>query len=370
MGQSMAWRAGRLVAWTLPRLTPAGDAVLFGSDQPEDPDALVILDHLAAHSARPLRWTSPIEPARPLLGPGAKARVVTARESSARSLLAYGRAPIVFHTAGLYTSPPPARDRTVVTVWHGDGPKASHPPQVHGTFMVAGVERFGRRRIGVHGYPDEALLVTGRPRVDDLYRAVEEPVPAATRRALGLDDRPTVWWMPTWRQDAAGRATGMAGAATGALDVSGLSQHQFVVKPHRLSPPSRWPAGWHVVTDADLTRHRVRLYRLLGSAHAVLTDYSSVWSDFLGTRIPIGFVLGDLEQYSADRGFYEKDWTRRLPGPVLDGPDDLATLVESAWTDEQDECRRRVAGELGANNGPGATARLFDALDERGVPWR
>lgn len=366
----MAWHAGRCVAWTLPRITPASDCVLFGSDQPDDPDALVILDHLAAHSSRPLRWTAPVSPAVPLLDPPARARVAAARESTVRSVLEYGRAPVVFHTSGLYTSPRPPRDRTVVTVWHGDGPKASHPPQVHGTYMVAGVERFGRRRIAVHGYPDANLLVTGRPRVDDLHRAAREPVPADARSALGLDDRPTVWWMPTWRQDAAGRPTSMAGAATRALDVKGLEGFQFVVKPHRLSPPTRWPEGWRVVMDADLRHHRVRLYRLLGSAHAVLTDYSSVWSDFLCTRTRLGFVLGDLAEYTADRGFYESDWRDRLPGPVLAGPGDLAALLESQWTVEQEHTRQRLVQDLGAHNGPGATARLFDALDERGVPWR
>lgn len=366
----MAWHAGRWLAWTLPRLTPAGDGVVFGSDQPDDPDALVILDLLAAHSDRPLRWTAPTTPAVDLLGSRARARVVAAVEASPGSLLAYARAPLVFHTAGLYTSPPPPADRTVVTVWHGDGPKASHPPQVHGTFMVAGVERFGRRRIAVHGYADADLLVTGRPRVDDLHGAAAHPVGVEAMRSLGLDERPTVWWMPTWRQNAAGRPTGMEPAITGALDTSGLDHFQFVVKPHRLSPPMQWPAGWHVVTDVDLRRAGVRLYRLLGSAHAVITDYSSVWSDFLGTRIPVGFVLGDVGEYTANRGFYEADWRTRLPGPVLEGPDDLADLILGEWTDEQESLRHRLAHELGAHNGPGATARLFDALDERGVAWR
>jgi CDP-glycerol glycerophosphotransferase len=369
MRQSMAWHAGRVVSWTLPRVMPAGAGILFGSDQPDDPDALVILDHLAAHSHRALRWTAPVRPSVGLLGAAARARVVAASERSLSSLIAYGRAPVVFHTAGLYTSPQPPPRRTVVTVWHGDGPKASHPPQVRGSVMVAGVERFGRRRIAVHGYADGDLLVTGRPRVDDLFRAAEEPISVADRRAVGLDERPTVWWMPTWRQDSSGRAEAMDTAAIDVVNAPGIGDFQFVVKPHRLAPPQSWPAGWQVVTDSDLRRQGVRLYRLLGDAHAILTDYSSVWSDFLGTRIPLAFILGDLDAYTTARGFYDSDWRDRLPGPILRDRPGLVAFLEEGWTAEHRARRQEVVQELGANNGPGATARLLGALDARGVSW-
>lgn len=372
MVQRPEWLVGRAAAWSAPRVLPVGRTLTFGSDRVDDPDALVILDHLAAHSSRPLRWTAPRAPALQLLGAAAARRVTGDRERSWDSVITYGRAPVVFHTAGLYTSPLPPARRTVVTVWHGDGPKSTRPPRVRGTFMVTGVERFGRRRIAVHGYPDDHLLVTGRPRVDDLFRGAEEEPSARVLARLGLDERPIVWWLPTWRERRGGSAVAMEASPWSALRLraGSLDQYQFVVKPHPLAPPNDWPRGWQVVTDADLRREALRFYRLLGRAHAVVTDYSSVWTDLLETRTPICFAMADLASFEDARGFYEPDWRDRLPGPIITTEAEFEDFVLQGWTASHAARRAEVTREIGAVNTPGATARLFDALDAWGVPWR
>ena len=125
-----------------------------------------------------------------------------------------------------------------------------------------------------------------------------------------------------------------------------------------------------MVTDTDLRRNRIRLYRVLGGAHAVLTDYSSVWSDFLGTQIPIAFILEDLDAYTAARGFYDSDWRDCLPGPILRDRRTLVSFLDEGWTSDLATRRAEVGHRLGANNGPGATSRLLEALEARGVAWR
>lgn len=144
---------------------------------------------------------------------------------------------------------------------------------------------------------------------------------------------------------------------------------QFVVKPHRLAPDQGWPDGWRVVRQHQLSDAGIRWYRLLGSARAVITDFSSVWADFLATDVPVGFAIGDATAFADARGFYESDWTERLPGPVLTDPDDFTALVADAWDPAWSVRRAELSVMLGANNGEGATARLLDALEERGVPW-
>jgi len=375
--QSLAWHGGRALAWSLPRFLPRNDTIVFGSDRVDDPDALVILDYLAEHSSRPLRWTARTQPITQLLNPLTQATVVAAREGSFTSLITYGQSPIVFHTAGLYTSPEPARGRTVVTVWHGDGPKSTSPPRIRGTYMVTGVEYFGRRRIQVHGYPETNLLITGRPRVDDLYRGIHDRESGSVDsqrdlEKLGLDGRPVIWWLPTWRQDSAGKPVALEAANIDALQLNPdlMARYQFIVKPHPLAVQLQWPKGWRVLTDADLYRNQIRLYRMLGLAHCVLTDYSSVWSDFLGTQIPVGFVLTDMKSFADARGFYDSDWHTKLPGPILQTQFEFIQFTEQGWTEELAIRRREVSTEIGAINEFGATKRLFEALDEKGVPWR
>jgi len=354
-----------------------GDTILFGSDRVDDPDALVILDYLAEHSTRSLRWTARSHPAAQLLNPNAQKVVECEPESNVRSVLSYARASLIFHTSGLYTSPKPARGRTVVTVWHGDGPKSTQLPRIHGTYKVTGVSHFARRWIKVHGYPEHNLLVTGRPRIDDLFRGAVESVtrPDETRKwleQLNLDERPIVWWLPTWRQNISGRPVSMGemGNDTLKIDSNLLARYQFVVKPHPLAVHEQWPDGWRLLTDADLYKNGIRLYRILGQAHAIITDYSSVWTDFLHLEIPLGFILEDKANFAKTRGFLDSKWQEMLPGPVIQGHQNFRDFINSAWTKKDLELRAKAIMKLGSVNDFGATARLFDELDSRAVLWR
>ena len=367
---------GRILAFTFPRISRRNDTILIGSDRVDDPDALVILDFLAEHSSRPLRWTARGRPCFELLGSRAQERVVVAHEHTARSLMAYAQAQTIFHTAGLYTSPRPARDRVVVTVWHGDGPKSASFPRIRGTYALTGVEHYSRIWAKFNGYPDESLLVTGRPRVDELFRGKEERQFGGQDHLhklarLGLDERPVIWWLPTWRQNRRGHAISMD---TGRsilmnLDADLLDRYQFVVKPHPLSAPSRWPEGWRVLNDSDFYENGIRLYQILGQAHAIVTDYSSVWTDFLNTNIPICFVFDDLEEFNQARGFMDSEWNQKLPGPIIQSRSEFTEFVEQGWVREHADRRKEIADQLGAANTVGATARLFQALDASGVEW-
>jgi CDP-glycerol glycerophosphotransferase (TagB/SpsB family) len=52
-----------------------------------------------------------------------------------------------------------------------------------------------------------------------------------------------------------------------------------------------------IADDEFLRKKGMDLYELLGAAKALITDYSSVYYDFLLTERPIGLTIGDREQY-------------------------------------------------------------------------
>ena len=69
------------------------------------------------------------------------------------------------------------------------------------------------------------------------------------------------------------------------------------------------------------------LYELLGMADKLITDYSSVYIDYLILDKPIGFFIPDLKKYSNDRGFYENNLNESLPGPILEQDNDLIDFI-------------------------------------------
>ena len=85
-------------------------------------------------------------------------------------------------------------------------------------------------------------------------------------------------------------------------------------------PPSERSATYSdlsVWTDADLLSRQLTLYRLLAHADMLITDYSSVWVDWLLIDRPMAFAIADMKEYVASRGTFQplEDY---LPGPITD----------------------------------------------------
>jgi len=122
---------------------------------------------------------------------------------------------------------------------------------------------------------------------------------------------------------------------------------RLILKPH----PNDEPVARALIEDRDarislLTGDSIAagaedLYRLLPGTDALITDYSSVYFDYLLLDRPIGFMLDDLEQYRRERGFLLEPVTDWMPGPRIVEPAHLRQFLE----------------EIGAGEDPGQTAR-------------
>jgi CDP-glycerol glycerophosphotransferase (TagB/SpsB family)/glycosyltransferase involved in cell wall biosynthesis len=101
---------------------------------------------------------------------------------------------------------------------------------------------------------------------------------------------------------------------------------------------------------------------LLGIADALVTDYSSIFFDFLATGRPIAFLVPDGDRYTVDRGTYLP--LDELPGPVGADPAALGRSLSTLLADGaarhpryDDWAERFVPYEDG-----GATARVIDVV--------
>ena len=74
-----------------------------------------------------------------------------------------------------------------------------------------------------------------------------------------------------------------------------------------------------------------QLYPLLGSCDFMLTDYSSVYIDYMILSRPIGFVMNDIESYKYSRVFYFEDIEKALPGPIISNYDSLCGFIKSPF---------------------------------------
>lgn len=299
-------------------------------------------------------------------------------KASPAGLWTYLRAEAVFFTHGLYGSPEPSARRPVVNLWHGDGPKDIRPrvrsEHVASTYVVGSTTLFTHlTKCEAFDVPIERAIITGNPRTDQLWR----PPPPDRLRTLGIEG-PFVLWMPTWRRarpvgaviaaDADTDTTTDEGAVGRLLGLLGERDVRLVVKPHPMDVEQRLDPRWVTVTEEALGRAGVTLYELLGASAGLVTDYSSVWTDYLLLDRPMAFLVTDRETFG--RRLVPADVLDWLPGELVeDGADGFGEYVadlDAAGALGAAQ-RKEVASRIGLHQSRSAAEGLLDALHERGV---
>ncbi len=145
-------------------------------------------------------------------------------------------------------------------------------------------------------------------------------------------------------------------------DLDGL----FLVRSHKFSVSARqkWMNHEKVVDVSHL--RNVNL--LLRSVTVLVTDYSSIWIDFLPYRRPILFYAPDYETYNSEHGFIVS-WQKAIPASAFSELKELISALRNTKADieiyqgRQESYFRRYFrgsdGDLISNN----TLRLIDKID-------
>jgi CDP-glycerol glycerophosphotransferase len=303
-------------------------------------------------------------------------RIVRLHPYSRRAVLLALTAEVTFFTHGFYTAVPAPRNRLVVNLWHGDGPKRAAGTQlIRSTVVVAGTRLWGRQRQERFALPQSAVAVVGNPRVDQFHATP----PADVLGRLRLDpSKRTVLWLPTYRAASAphGRTwrdaddlssnAEVAEIATVLTTTASAHSLQLVVKPHPLDADTFEGLGIPIIHHAALSATGVTLYQLLGAADAVISDVSSVWTDYLALDRPIGFYVPDLEELQRRGKLNVEDLEALLPGPRIRTAGDAARFIEAVANapDEVRPSRFPGADRIGVVSEPGAADRLLDWLDD------
>jgi CDP-glycerol glycerophosphotransferase (TagB/SpsB family) len=139
----------------------------------------------------------------------------------------------------------------------------------------------------------------------------------------------------------------------------------LVVKPHPLDADNFKIPLLRTILEEELVQAGLSLYRLLARSCALVTDYSSVWTDYIPLDRPIGLFCPDLEAYTNGRGFSLGVLDDRpLPGPLFSTAVEFRDFLVAVVTDPRvgGEARRAAVASLGIEHRNGATERLMHEL--------
>ena len=189
--------------------------------------------------------------------------------------------------------------------------------------------------------PDE-ILVTGYPRIDFLLNDNNSFL------KLGIDRnqyKKVVIYLPTFRQPIGGGYTDtkkniFKEEFINFVDENSLGEWNsyfrnrdilLVVKPHP-SDKNQFSntklSNIRIIPHIVLLEKDIQLYNLLKYADALITDFSSVYCDYLVLNRPIGFMLSDIDDYAKGRGFVFEEPLDFLPGYKIWSEEDFKAFID------------------------------------------
>lgn len=121
-----------------------------------------------------------------------------------------------------------------------------------------------------------------------------------------------------------------------------------------------------VIQDDDLERNEMDLYEILNAVDVLITDYSSVYFDYLLLDRPIVFFAPDCEEYRQTRGFLLEPYDFWTPGPKVVDRRELQdqllyALSNASYYHAQ---REQVASLVHQYRDGAATERVWRVVEE------
>ena len=242
-----------------------------------------------------------------------------------------------------------------VCLWHGAGPRSTNAPDgkvfTSGLDIVGRVQRFDyftmtskytSMMIGKLQFllPASKIVMNGFPRCDHLFDRAEMKRRHETKGLLkrifpemDRHDR-VILYSPTWRQD-----WGVSFPLKSLPDFDLLAFDEFLLSNRFYLVISRHP----IVKACEDLSERSRIFylpqdplfdinQLLPEVSMLITDYSSIMTDFAILERPLVFVMPDYEEFFFNRGLLE-DFRENLPGKEARTAKDLIRIISECMED-------------------------------------
>ncbi|MDR2623950.1 MAG: CDP-glycerol glycerophosphotransferase family protein [Methanobrevibacter sp.] len=231
------------------------------------------------------------------------------------------------------------------------------------TYTLASSDNFIKYVSNIFGCDTKKVVVLGHPRNDLLF----EDNGSLEKLDISVNFNKVFLWMPTFRiskpnvheetivdvDEETFNQTGLP-ILENEEDVNELNQKLknlnsfLIIKLHGVADLSYIPifmykslSNMTILTDEDLLSKDVDLYHLIGKCDSLITDYSSVYFDYLLMNRPIGFTVDDMKSYKKNRGFIFDDPLVFMPGDKIYNKYDLFRYIENVTLNKDNYSQQR-----------------------------
>ncbi len=274
-------------------------------------------------------------------------------------IFSFLRSKYCFYSFGKYPIKP-AKEQCVVNLWHGMPLKAigrlekgcESEDQNFFTYVIATSSFFADIMLRAFGAGENQALITPQPRCDDFLKITQAP-------EFLKDHQKVILWLPTFMSSKRLNKTDGCYEEINPFDESFLNKLCPVldkenillfIKPHPMDDtplPNRVFKNIRFADESELRSKSVTLHELLKHSDALITDFSSIYFDYLLLDKPIAFAGPDSEQYGKNRGYAFDNIEKLMPGPHIKTAEEFSAFLASASKGEDpNHEKRRQCNEI------------------------
>lgn len=193
------------------------------------------------------------------------------------------------------------------------------------------------------GFNKDKMLAFGLCRNDQLIVSNND----IHKLLYGKKYNKLILWMPTYRQHATfskacniplsdNNHTGLPVLYTDQdlIEINKILQLFdicLVIKPHQSQDLSKINvselSNIVFITTELLEEMQIQLYNIISGTDALITDYSSIYVDYLLLNRPIGITIDDYETYNANVGFVMKDFNAEVDGFKIESKEQFEAFI-------------------------------------------
>ena len=183
---------------------------------------------------------------------------------------------------------------------------------------------------------EEALIPTGLPRNDELYKMDEEMI-CAIKERLGLPlSKKIILYAPTWRDSTDNGATYSIKPPIDTKKWEKELGDEYIVLFRTHGYTNKLLGIEFNETIRDYSAYP-DINDLFAVSDILISDYSASMADYSILERPILCFAYDYEQYREERGLY-LDYEKEMPSGILKTEDDVLRYIK--MMDYKEECKK------------------------------
>lgn len=363
--KNIAWELFKFVRNSISLLMPIDkDLVMFDSFPDYSDNSRAMSDYLSRHTTMKIIWAVSNENDFK-----SNDRIKFIGKNGLRNKLKYIfyslKAKYLFSTHGAFLWSNP-KHQIFTCIWHGtplkricrlQNPNSNIHFLENCNYFVSPSKDFQNIIARCFGRQDTDVLINGYPRNDFLFQFTD----CLSKLGISSGGDKLIVYLPTFRKPKGGGYIDSSANtfSDGPIDFTNDTELELwnkklktlgvklIVKPHPSDSAilnAKTFSNIIIVPHSQLTKYDIQLYNILHYADAIITDYSSVYCDYLSLDRPIGFLLTDYEDYAHGRGFVFDNPLEKLPGVKIFDKNGFEAFIEeiSKGDDSSKQIRKQL----------------------------